>query len=83
MTTKSPEQKQLRRVLPEPEEPRSVVDTLDTQQDPSVAGHPRNYVYINSRAFVHILFNQELLEDLIQLDWVIKIQGGGKSIHLS
>ena len=56
---------------------------METQQDVSVAGHPKNFLYINSRVSIHILFNQELLGGLIQLDWVIKIQADGNPIHLS
>ena len=70
-------------VLPEPEVLRSVVDTLKPQQDVSVVGHPKNHLYIDSGESVHILFNRLLLGGLTQLDRVIKIQAGGKPIHLS
>ena len=60
-----------------------MVDTSDAQQDVSIAGHPKNYLYINIGAFLHILFNQELSGGLTQLDWVIKSQAGVKLIYLS
>ena len=56
---------------------------LDTQQDVSVAGHPKNHIYINSGEFIHILFNPELLGGLIQQDRVIMFQAGCKPIHFS
>ena len=74
------EPKELRSVLPEPEELRSVVDTLEPQGEVNVTAHPKNRLYIDSGASVHILFNRELLGCLIQLDRVIKIQAGGKKI---
>lgn len=61
----------------EPEELRSVVDIFETQQD-VMAGHPKDRLYIDSGAFVHILFNQELFKGLIQLGQVINIQADGK-----
>ena len=68
VTMKSLEDKKLRSVLLGPEEPRSVVDILEIQQDVSVAEHPTNHSYIDSSASLHILFNQELLGGIIQLD---------------
>ena len=56
---------------------------MEPQQEVSVVEHSKNLLYIDSGSFIHILFNQELLKSLIQLDQVIKIQGDGKSIHLS
>ena len=56
---------------------------MEPQQNVSVAGHPKNHLYIDIGVFVHNLFNQELLGSIIQLDWIIKIQAGGKPIHLS
>jgi len=49
----------------------------------SVAGHPKNFLYIDSGASLHILFNKELMEDLQDLDRPLKIQAGGKPIHMS
>ena len=69
--------------MPEPEELRSRVATMEPQREISGAGHPKNRLYINNGVSVHIIFNQELLGGLIQLDWIIKIQAGGKPIHLS
>ena len=63
---------------PELEELRSAEDGLV-----SVARHPKNYLYINSGASIHILYNWELLGSLTQLDRPIKIQAGGKPIYLS
>ena len=51
---------------PEPEELRSVVGIFETQQE-VMTGHPKNRLYIDNGAFVHILFNQELFGGLIQL----------------
>ena len=68
---------------PEFEELRSGEDTSTPQRLVSVAGHPNNYLYINSSASIHNLFNQELLEGLLQLNRSIKIQASGKPIHLS
>ena len=68
---------------PEAEELRSGEDNLTPQRLVSVAGHPKNRLYIDSGASVHILLNQELLGGLIKQDWIIKIQAGGKPIHLS
>ena len=67
--------------MSEPEELSSMIDTLEPQQDVSVAGHPKNHLYMDSGASVHILFNQDLLGGLVQLDRVIEIQAGGKPIH--
>ena len=68
---------------PKVEELRSGDDTLISQRLVSVAGYPKNHLYINSGASIHILFKRELLGGLIKLDRVIKIQAGGKPIHLS
>ena len=48
-----------------------------------MAAHPKNSLYINRGTSVHILFNRGPLEGLIKLDQIIKIQTGGKPIHLS
>ena len=68
---------------PEPEELWSGDDTSMPQRLVSVAGHPKNCLYIDSGASVRILFNQELLEGLIKLDKFNKIQADEKPIHLS
>ena len=49
----------------------------------SVAGHPKNRLYIDSGASLHILFNKELMGGLQDLDRPLKIQAGGKPIHMS
>ena len=49
----------------------------------SVAGHPKNRLYIDSGASVHILFNQELLEGIQDLDRPLAIAAGGKNFKLS
>ena len=49
----------------------------------SVAGHPKNRLYINSGASLHILFNKELMGGLQNLDRPLKIQAGGKPIRMS
>ena len=69
--------------MPESGELRRVVDILKPQQEVSLAGHPKNCFYISSSAFLHILFNRELLGGLIQLDQIIKIQAYDKPIYLS
>ena len=48
----------------------------------SVAGHPKNQLYIDSGASLHILFNKELMGGLQNLDRPLKIQAGGKPIHM-
>ena len=68
---------------PEPEELRSKEDTSTPQRLVSMAGHPKNHLFIDSGASLHIIFNRELLGGLIKLDRAIKIQAGGKPIHLS
>ena len=49
----------------------------------SVAGHPKNRLYIDSGASLHILFNKEIMGGLQNLDSPLKIQAGGKPIHMS
>ena len=49
----------------------------------SVAGHPKNRLYIDSGASLHALFNKELIEELQNLDRSFKIQAGGKPILMS
>ena len=46
-------------------------------------GHPKNRIYIDSGALIHILFNRELLSGIVNLDRALKIQAGSKPIHLS
>ena len=58
-------------VPPESEELKKVTDTTETQQDTSVSGHPKNCLYIDNGAFIYVLFKQELVEGLIQLDQII------------
>ena len=53
------------------------------QRMASVVGHPKNRLYINSGAFLHILFNKELMEGLVNLNKPLKIQAGGKLVHMS
>ena len=48
----------------------------------SVVGHPKNRLYINSGAFLHILFNKELLGKLKDIKVPIKIQAGGKPFYI-
>ena len=68
---------------PEPEVLLGGKNTSMPQCLVSVARHPDNCLYINSGVSVHTLFNRELLGGLIKLDQVIKVQAGGKIIHLS
>ena len=48
----------------------------------SVAGHPKNRLYINSGTSLHILFNKELLGKINEIKVPIKIQAGGKPSHI-
>ena len=48
----------------------------------SVAGHPKNRLYINSGASLHILFNKGLLGELNDIEIPLKIQAGVKSFHI-
>ena len=52
------------------------------QRMTSVAGYPKNRLYIDSGASLHILFNKELMGGLHNLDNPLKIQAGGKPIHM-
>ena len=61
---------------------RSVDDGSTPQRMTSVAGHPKNRLYINSSASLHILFNKELLGELHNIDKPLKIQTGGKAFHI-
>ena len=54
--------------VPEPEETRSGDDASTPQCLASVAGHPKNRLYIDSSASIHILFNKELLGGIVNLD---------------
>ena len=69
--------------VPEPEKSRSGDDASTPQCLASVAGHPKNCIYIDSGASIHILFNKELLGGIVDHEKSIKIQAGGKPIHLS
>ena len=68
--------------MPDLEELRSGEEASTPQRLASVAGHPKNCLYIDSGASIHILFNRELLGGLMKLDRTLKIQGGDKRIHL-
>ena len=54
-----------------------------SQRMTSVTGHPKNRFYIKSGASLHVLFNKELIGRLQNLDRPLKIQAGGKPIHMS
>ena len=69
--------------VPKPEESRQGGDPSIPQRLASVAGHPKNHLYIDSGASIYILFNKESLGGIVDLEKSIKIQAGGKSIHLS
>ena len=49
----------------------------------SVAGHPKNRLYIDSGVFLHILFNKELMGGLVDLNRPLKYQASGKPVHMS
>ena len=57
-------------------------DKSTPQRMTSIAGHPKNRLYIDSGAFLHILFNKELLGKLNDIKVPIKIQAGGKPFHI-
>ena len=61
---------------------RSVDGSSTPQRMTSVAGHPKNRLYIDSGASLHILFNRELLGQLNDIKVPIKIQAGGKPFHI-
>ena len=82
MTIRIPEKtRNVKIQVPEPEESRSGDDASTPQRLASVAGHPKNPLYINSGAFIPILFNKELLCGIVNLDRALKIRAGGKPIH--
>ena len=84
MTIQVPEKTRSVKIqVPEPEESRSGDDALTPQRLASMAGHPKNHLYINSGASIYILFNKELLGGIVNLDRPVKIHAGGKPIHLS
>ena len=69
--------------MSEPEESRSGDESLALQRLVSVAGHPKNSLYIDSGVSIHILFNKELLGGIVNLNRALNIHTGGKPIHLS
>ena len=69
--------------ISELEESRSVREASTLQLMISVAGHPKNRLYIDSGASLHILFNKELMGGLQDLDRPLKVQAGNKPIHMS
>ena len=48
----------------------------------SVTGHPKNQLYIDRGASLHILFKKELMGELHNTDKPLKIQTGGKPFHI-
>ena len=68
--------------ISEIQELRSADNRSTPQQMTSVAGHPKNRLYTDSSASVHILFNKELLRKLKGVKDPIKIQAGGKRFHI-
>ena len=69
--------------MSEPEESRSGDNPSTPQRLASVAGYLKNHQYIDRGASIHILFNKELLDGIVDLDKSIKIQAGGKPILFS
>ena len=57
-------------------------DDSTPQQLTSVAGHPKNRLYINNGASFHILFDKELMGELHNTDKPLKIQAGDKPFHI-
>ena len=64
------------------QELRSVDNSSTSQQMTSVAGHPKNRLYINNGKSLHIIFNKELLGKLNNTKVPIKIQARGKPFHI-
>ena len=62
---------------------RSEDEDSTPQRMTSIAGHPKNRLYIKNGASLHILFNKELMGGLQNLDRPLKIQAGGKPILMS
>ena len=69
--------------MPELAESRSGDEVMTPQRLVSVDGDPKNRSYIDRAASIHNFFDKELLVDLVNLDRALKIQTGGKPIHLS
>ena len=84
MTIQIPEKTRCVKIqVPKPKESRSGDDALTPQRLASVAGHPKNCLYINSGASIHIFFNKELMGGIFNPDRAHKNYAGGKPIHLS
>ena len=62
---------------------RSVDEDSKLQCMTSATGHSKNHLYIDSGASLHILFNNELMGGLRNLDRPLKIQPDGKPIQMS
>ena len=69
-------------MISELDESRSVKEASIPQCMASVAGHPKNRLYIDSGAFIQILFNKVLMGGLVNLNRPFKIQAGGKLIYI-
>jgi len=69
-------------MISEIEESRSVKEDSTPQRMTSVTGHPKNRLYIDSGASLHILFNKELMGGLVNLDRPLEIQAGDKLVHM-
>ena len=68
--------------IPDIQELRSVDNSSTPQRMASVAGHPKNRLYIDSDASLHILFNKKLMGELNDIEVPLKIQAGGKLFHI-
>ena len=68
--------------VPKGKEPKPGDDPSTPQRLASVAGHPKNRLYIDSGASIHILFNRELLGVIVNIEKYINIQAGSKPINL-
>ena len=69
-------------IISELKESRSVKEDSTPQHTASVAGHPKNRLYIDNGASIYIIFNNELMGKLVSLNRPLKIQAGDKSIHI-
>ena len=58
--------------MPDPEEPRSGEEASTSQRMASMAGYLKNFLYIDNSTSIHILFNKELFEGLVNLDRPLK-----------
>ena len=69
-------------IISDLQELRSVDDGSTQQRMTSVAGYPKNRLYIDSGPYLHILFTKEVLGKLDNINKPLKIQAVGKPFHI-